>query len=69
MLRVLTKGLMKLPTIPFDIADEKFQMDLANSAASLRETVAQVIDLGDDFSENEFWIPEWHKSLSITPQR
>ena len=52
-----TKGLMKLPSIPFDIAD-------GNSHASLKEAVAQIRDLGEDFSDDGFWIPEWHKPLT-----
>ena len=40
-------------------------MNLVNFTAAVRETVAQIIDLGDDFSEDEFWIPEWHKPLML----
>ena len=59
-----TKGLMKLPTIPFDFDGGKSLMNLANFSASLKETVAQIRDLGEDFSEDEFWIlPGWHKAL------
>ncbi|CAN0030228.1 unnamed protein product, partial [Ascophyllum nodosum] len=35
-----TKGLMKLPSIPFDIADGNSQMNLVNFTASLKEAVA-----------------------------
>ena len=58
-----TKGLMKLPTIPFDIADGNSRMNLVNFTASLKEVVAQIRDLGEDFSEDDFWIPGWHKPL------
>ena len=58
-----TKGLMKLPSIPFDIADGNSQMNLVNFTASLKEAVTQIRDLGEDFSEDGFWIPGWHKPL------
>ena len=54
---------MKLPTIPFDIADVNSQMNLVNFTASLKEVVAQIRDLGEGFSEDEFWIPGRHKPL------
>ena len=44
-----TKGLMKLPMIPFDIADGNFQMNLVNFTTSLQEAVAQIRDLVEDF--------------------
>ena len=44
-----TKGLVKLPTIPFDIADGNSQMNLVNFTASLKEAVAQIRNLGEDF--------------------
>ena len=40
-------------------------MSIVNFTASLREAVAQIRDLGDDFSEDEFWISEWHKTLML----
>ncbi|CAM9918587.1 unnamed protein product, partial [Ascophyllum nodosum] len=58
-----TKGLMKLPSIPFDIADGNSQMNLVNFTASLMEAFTQIRDLGEDFSEDGFWIPGWHKPL------
>ena len=54
---------MKLPSIPFDIADGNSQMNLVNFTASLKEAVMQIRDLGEDFSEDGFWIPGWHKPL------
>ena len=54
---------MKLPSIPFDIADGNSRMNLVSFTASLKETLAQIRDLGDDFSEDGFWIPGWHKPL------
>ena len=54
---------MKLPSIPFDIADGNSQMNLVNFTASLKEAIAQIRDLGEDFSEDGFWIPGWHKLL------
>ena len=59
-----TNGLMKLPSIPFDIADGNHRMNLVNFTASLKEAVAQIRDLGEDFSEDGFWISGWHKSLN-----
>ena len=58
-----TKGLMKLPAIPFDIADGNSRMNLVNFTASLKEAVAQIKDLGEDLSVDGFWIPGWHKPL------
>ena len=58
-----TKGLMKLPSIPFDITDGNSRVNLVNFAASLKEAVAQVRDLGENFSEDGFWIAGWHKPL------
>ena len=49
--------------IPFDIADGNSQMNLVNFTASLKEAVAQIRDLGEDFSKGDFWIPGWHKPL------
>ena len=49
-----TKSLMKLPTIPFDIADGNSQMNIVNFTASLKEAAAQIRDLGDDFREDGF---------------
>ena len=40
-------------------------MNLVNFTPSLREAVAQIRDLGDDFSEDEFRISEWHKPLML----
>ena len=57
------KGLMKLPSIPFDIAERNSRMNLVSLTASLNEAVAQISDLGEDFCENGFWIPGWHKPL------
>ena len=54
---------MKLPAIPFDIADGNSRMNLVNFTASLKEAVAQIKDLGEDLSEDGFWIPGWHKPL------
>ena len=54
---------MKLPAIPFDIADGNFQITLVNFTASLKKDVAQVRDLGEDISEDGFKIPGWHKPL------
>ena len=54
---------MKLPTTPFDIADGNDRMNLVNFTASVKEAVAQIRDLREDFSENGFWIPGWHKPL------
>ena len=48
---------MKFLTIFFDIADGNSQMNLVNFTASLNEAVAQIRDLGEDFSEDGFWIP------------
>ena len=48
---------------PFDIADGNSQMNLVNYTASLKEAVAQIRNLGEDFSEDYFWIPGWHKPL------
>ena len=58
-----TKGLMKLPLIPFDIAEGNSHMNLVNFTASLKEAAAQIRDLGEDFSVDDFWIPGWHKPL------
>ena len=38
-------------------------MNLINFTASLKETVAQIRDLGGDFNEDDFWIPGRHKPL------
>ena len=54
---------MKSPAIPFDIADGNSQMNLVNFTAFLKEAVAQIRDLEEDFSEDSFWIPGWHKPL------
>ena len=54
---------MKLPAIPFDIADGNSQMNLVNFTAFLKEAVAQIRDLEEDFSEDGFWIPGWYKPL------
>ena len=54
---------MKLLTIPFDTADGNFQIKLVNFTASLKEPEAHIRDLGEDFSENDLWIPGWHKPL------
>ena len=54
---------MKLPLIPFDIADGNSHMNLVNFTASLKEAVAQIRDLGEDFSEDDCWIPGWNKPL------
>ena len=54
---------MKLPTIPFDIADGNSQMSLVKFTASIEKAVAQVRDLDEDFREDKFWIPGWHKAL------
>ena len=48
---------MKLATILFDIADGNSHTNLVNSTASLKEAVAQIRDLGEDFSGDGFWIP------------
>ena len=48
---------------PFDITDGNSQMNLVNFTASLKDAVAQIRDLGEDFSKNDFWIPGWHKPL------
>ena len=49
-----TNGLMKLPAIPFDIADGNSQMNLVNFTAFLKEAVAQIRDSEEDFSEDGF---------------
>ena len=49
-----TKGLMKLPSTPFDIADGNSRMNLVNFTASLKKAVAQIRDLGRDFSEDGY---------------
>ena len=54
---------MKLPSIPFDIADGNSQVNLVNFTASLKEAVAQIRNLGENFSEDGSWIPGWHKPL------
>ena len=54
---------MKLPSIPFDVADGNSQMNLVNSTASFKEAVVQIRDLGEDFSVDRFWIPGWHEPL------
>ena len=38
-------------------------MNLVNFITSLKEAVAQIRDLAEDFSEDDFWIPGWHKPL------
>ena len=38
-------------------------MNLVNFTASLKEAVAQIRDLGEDFSEDDVWVPGWHKLL------
>ena len=38
-------------------------MNLVSFTASLKEAVAQIRDLGEDFSEDDLWIPGWHKQL------
>ena len=48
---------------PFRHSDGNSQMNLVNFTASLKEAVAQIRDLGDDFSEDDVWILEWHKPL------
>ena len=58
-----TKGLMKLPSIPFDIADGNVKINLVDFTASLKEAVVQMRDLVEDFSEGDFWISGWHKPL------
>ena len=52
---------MKLPTIPFAMADGNSQVNLGDFTASLKEAVAQIRDLEESFSEDGFWIPGWHK--------
>ena len=39
------------------------QINLVSFAAFLKEAVAQIRDLGDDFSQDNIWIPGWHKPL------
>ena len=58
-----TNGLMKLPSVPFDIADGNSRINLVNFTASLKEAVAQIRDLGEYFSQDGFWVPGWHKPL------
>ena len=48
---------MKLPAIPFKIADGNSQMNLVNFTASLKEAVSQIRNLGEVFSEGGFGIP------------
>ena len=38
-------------------------MNLVNFTASLKKAVAPIRDLGEDFSDDGFWIPGWHKPL------
>ena len=48
---------------PFRHSAGNSQMNLVNFTASLKEAVAQIRDLGDDFSEDDVWILAWHKPL------
>ena len=38
-------------------------MNRVHFTASLKEAIGQIRDLGEDFSEDGFWIPGWHKPL------
>ena len=61
-----SKGLMKLPTIPFDIADGISELNFVVLTASFKEAVAQIRGLGEDFSEGDFWIPGWDVFNSVS---